>query len=234
MSFRLPNGLIDFFSRHVPSEARSAFVVRAAVREVEMQKYKAFTETEPECGEIEAFARGWLTCSLYSASQDPRKDFDADDADAFVEETVSRNCQAAWQGNADKGILPIEVGGRQLIRRARAVGAYESIPGSTPFSVRWPAWMTEYFANEVSGNRSALVERAVKREFLICHDTAVDATRSANVLVERVSSAYRMFWNCLGSSAWSPGGHSSNTVSMVTPSRRPGPCPPSRAAGSLL
>ena len=171
MAFVLRTALVYCLKQQVPDEGRSAFVVRAVTREVGMSKSKQFTETEPTAADIEAYTRGWLTCLLYGPAQDPRVEFDSDDATEFMEETIRASCVWDRDCRPVKDIPPVEVGGRQLIRRARTPGSWAAIPGSTSLCVRWPAWTADFFYREVSGNRSAFVAKALERELSILHHT---------------------------------------------------------------
>ena len=165
MSFSWPNALIEQFRRIVPPEARSAFVHRAVRREM-YQPDASFSELDwRQVDTIEAYVRGWLLGVFFGASQDPRKEFDADNAQAFITEN-------AWKNKVDEEIPPVEVGGRLLVRRPRDAASWESTPGSSAVSVRWPATMVELFPGSGSDNRSAVTASAVRRELSLVNHTA--------------------------------------------------------------
>ena len=165
----LRNGLIDLVRRFVPSEGRSAFTVRAVTRLVDMRDADLVetATTRPPVELIEAYARGWLDGVVYAASQDPRKAFDAYEAEDYITEVVSTHCSAV-------AIVPVQIGGREWVRRARPMDRRENLPGSATFSARWPESTVEALHESVPHDRSASFSKALWEELTIVSYSVVN------------------------------------------------------------
>ena len=188
LSFRLPLWLIDLVLRHVPEEARSAFVVRAVKRTLAMREGPDDEAvTHANAVQIEAFARGWLEGVLYAARQDPRADFDADAAQEFVEGTYFARFSARSIGQSDYTVPLLEIDGRQWVRQARPMGPRDPAPGSATFSVRWPAWDLERLSRELPyGRRSPFVAEALEDELALVSYSSVE------IAIEDIAWEYRL------------------------------------------
>lgn len=178
MSFTWPGHVIARFCHIVPSEARSAFSLRAVRRELSLepssgvQPPEDFARVEWPLEVIEAYARARLLGIVFGASRDPRMEIDVEDAEAYIRETVVACCPDSWYDKANEGIPPIEVRGRRLLRRPPTLATCDFSAKHSVISLRWPEGDVEVFRTSVPHNRSAYSASAVWRELAIVKHTA--------------------------------------------------------------
>ena len=110
---------------------------------------------------IEAYARGWLDGVLYAAAEDPRRD-----------RVDVREFAGLESSRSDPGIPPITVGNRELVRRARSVGPWNSIAGSGQILYRCPVEIRERVRREIQVARSPFSADAVRGELMLLNATS--------------------------------------------------------------
>ena len=177
LSLSWPKRLIARFLQCVPPEARSAFVYRAVTREIAAKECVDLKEIEWTPTLIEAWARSWLMCAIIGASTDPRMRRLGYDGSELISIIRFDDLRRVGIDRADESLPPVVIGGREFVRRPRAIdrgeNIQENIPGSDTFCVRWPTAGHERLLEAVPRDRSRFFAAGVGRELTIVE--AVDA-----------------------------------------------------------
>ena len=185
-SFSWLNELKELVKRVVPVESRSAFVVRAIMRQLATKEWTGQSEFEWTPTSTEAFGRGWLSGVVFGASADRRDYVDLCDhlydASELVLMLTYNDERRVGKDEAAQSVPPVVFGGREWVRRPQTIGRGQSVPGSSTFSVRMPEVTVEAFHKSVPENRSAFAAGAVESELAIATVGDVRLKRTEEVI----------------------------------------------------